>query len=324
VTAAPSLSPDTLRVLSHTQMTTFMRCPREHHFRYGLRRAPKDDAEALRFGRLWSLFLECHYTGRDWLPVVTPVAIDEFELAKVTALAFGYETRWADEPLETVAVELEFHTPIVNPETGRASQTFQLGGRLDRVARDRTTGEVILVESKTTSDEIGYGADYWRTVSTTDPQVSTYYPGARSRGYDIARCVYDVTRKPAQRPLKATPPESRKYTKAGVLYANQRERDESPTEYFERIAEAIAEDPNKYYARGDVVRLERDEREHASDVWHTARLIRESELLNRHPRNPQSCKRYGRLCSYFPVCSGEARIEDFPLRDEEVNEGKEV
>lgn len=314
--------PETLRVLSHTQMTTFMRCPREHHFRYGLRRAPKDDAEALRLGRLWSVFLEYHYTGRDWLSAITKLAIDEFELAKVTALALGYETRWADESLETVAVELVFQTPIVNPETNRASQTFQLGGRLDRVARDRTTGEAILVESKTTSDEIGYGADYWRTISTTDPQVSTYFPGARSRGYDVARCVYDVTRKPAQKPLKETA--NKKYTKTGALYANQRERDESPTEYFERIAEAIAEDPNKYYARGDVVRLERDEREHASDVWHTARLIRESELLNRHPRNPQSCKRFGRLCVYFPVCSGAARIEDFSLRDEETNEGKEV
>lgn len=325
VSAAPSTVPETLRALSHSELTCFMRCPREHHFRYGLRRAARDDAEALRFGRLWSLFLECRYTGQPWLERCTPLAHDAYELAKLTALAMGYEARWEGEPLETVAVELEFQTPIVNPDTGRESRTFLLGGRIDRIARDRATGETILVESKTTSEEIGYGADYWRTITTTDPQVSTYHPGARARGYDVARCVYDVVRKPAQRPLKATPVESRKFTKTGALYANQRETDETPEEYFERIAAAIAEDPNRYYARGDVVRLERDEREHAADVWHQARLIREAELLRRHPRNPQSCRRFGRLCEYFPVCSGQARIEDFPMRtSDRETEAKEV
>lgn len=317
--------PDTLRLISHTELTTFLRCQREHHFRYVVRRAPAETSEALRFGKLWSVFLE-HREQADWLAKITPLAADAYELARCTALALGYLERWRGESLETLAIEAEFAMPITNPETAHASRTFALGGRLDRVCRDRSTGEVVLVESKTTSEEIGYGADYWRRVSTVDPQVSTYYPGARALGFDVARCVYDVARKPALRPLKATPEEARKYTKAGALYASQRDRDETPEEYFERVAAAIAEDPNKYYARGDIVRLERDEREHASDVWHTARLIRESELLNRHPRNPNSCKRFGRYCGYFPVCSGEARIEDFSLRDEveQVEEGKEI
>lgn len=325
MTAAPSTVPETLRVISHTEITTFQRCAREHHFRYGLRRAPREDAEALRFGKLWSAFLEAHHRGQEWLPVVTPIAADAFELAKVTAMATGYVERWRGEPYETLAVEATFQTQIVNPQTFKASRTFMLGGRLDRVARDRATGETVLIESKTTSEEIGYGADYWRRVSTLDPQISTYYPGARALGFDVARCVYDVVRKPQLRPHKATPIESRKYTAKGALYANQREHDETPEQFFERVAEALAEAPDKYYARGDIVRLERDEREQAADIWHSARLIREAEMLKRNPRNPQSCKRFGRYCAYFDVCSGVARIEDFPLRDSvEVSESKEV
>jgi hypothetical protein len=40
--------------------------------------------------------------------------------------------------------------------------------------------------------------------------------------------------------------------------------------------------------------------------------------LNRHPRNPDACMRYGRVCEFFAVCSGEAQLTD-PTRYERVD-----
>lgn len=96
----------------------------------------------------------------------------------------------------------------------------------------------------------------------------------------------------------------------GQLYANQHDHDETPEEFRERVNADIAANPAKYYARGPVVRLEHDEKSHAGDVWQTAWMMRESANSNRFPRSPNACERFGRLCDYFAVCSGEASIDD--------------
>lgn len=105
--------------------------------------------------------------------------------------------------------------------------------------------------------------------------------------------------------------EGRVITEAGGrLYANQHDHDETPEEFRERINKDIAEHPEKYFARGPVVRLEHDEKSHAGDVWQTAWMMRESVNSGRFPRSPNACERFGRLCDYFAVCSGEASIDD--------------
>lgn len=231
-------------------------------------------------------------------------AADEYEAAKVRVLLTGYAARWGDGPPEDfVDAEVEFRASLTNPETGAASRTFVLGGKIDALMLRRFN------ELKTTSEDIGPGSIYWRRL-TLDPQVSTYYAGAKALGHEVDSCEYDVVRKPALRPLKATPPEARKYTKSGQLYATQREVDETPEEYAERCAAAIAAAPEKYFGRGLVVRLEEDEREAAFDVWQLARALREGELAGRHPRNPDACSRYGRTCAYFDVCCRTASIDD--------------
>src|SRR5262249_35174959 len=111
-------------------------------------------------------------------------------------------------------------------------------------------------------------------------------------------------------PHKATPEEKRKYTKSGDLYANQREHDETTDEYRERVRGHIAASPDRYYARGTVVRLEHDEREHALDVWPLAESLSWAEMRGFYPRNPDACMRYGRTCEYFNVCSGAGDIND--------------
>lgn len=160
----------------------------------------------------------------------------------------------------------------------------------------------VVVEHKTTSADITPGSPYWRRLAL-DAQVSLYLGGAGS-------LLYDVIKKPSLRPLKATPVEARRYTKAGTLYAAQREHDETPDAYEARLLEDIAQHPDAYYQRGTVVRTEEEAREAGRDVWMTARMIRESRYLDAWPRNPSACDAYGRTCDYWPVCSGTASIDD--------------
>jgi len=297
-----------MRTISHSEMITFQRCAREHKHKYIDGRVPEETSEPLRFGSLMHRALEAWWTGKDWKAACE---------GEVTALALmtGYDIRWQGHRYETIAAESTFRAPITNPDTGCQSRTFELTGVLDVVAWDRATGEKVLVEHKTTSEEIGIASAYWRRVTALDPQVSTYHIGARALGHDVARCEYDVIRKPGIRRLKATPEASRKRTKAGDLYAGQRVDDESDDDLLVRLLADIADRPDRYYARGPIVRLAHDEREHARDIWHLTRLIRESETMDRAPRNPQSCVRYGQQCPYFGVCAGEQRIEDFAMRE---------
>jgi len=44
----------------------------------------------------------------------------------------------------------------------------------------------------------------------------------------------------------------------------------------------------------------------------TVDLIRYAAKTNQHPRNPDACAKFGRLCGFFGVCSGSADLDSFP------------
>jgi hypothetical protein len=174
--------------------------------------------------------------------------------------------------------------------------------------------QTLIMEHKTTSEDCGLGSLYWQ-VLCMDAQISTYHIGARALGHDPDGVLYDVLRKPQLRPALATPEGERKYTRATAkepsrLYAGQRIVDETPAEYLDRCSAAIAADPDRYYQRGIVVRLASEERDAAADLWQTADAIRVSQNTGRWPRNVDSCRNYGRLCDYFPICSGVVAEDD--------------
>ena len=327
--AGDAVTPARLPVITNSQMKCFRRCAREHQITYTLGIRTTQEPEALRFGSLAHVGLEAWWKGAAEtrlaaaLEAMRGAAVDEYELARASVLLRGYDARWGRESFEVLSVEQEFRAPLVNPESGAASRTYELGGKLDVVARDLSDGRVKLIEHKTTSEDIGTGSNYWMRL-TIDPQISTYFAGGKASGYAIEECIYDVLGKPGLRPTKATPMESRKYTKDGKLYAAQHEHDETPAEFEARLAAHVAENPDRYFQRGTVVRLEQEEADAAHDTWHTARLIREAELANRWPRNPDACVRYGRTCHLFGVCTGSASLDDASLFRRTLNQHEEL
>lgn len=220
---------------------------------------------------------------------------------------------------------------------------------------------VYVTEHKTTAYEIGSGSTYWQRLKL-DSQVSNYLVGARALGHEPAGVLYDVVRKVRLEPYKATPEELRKYTEpksrackecrkkspapgphvetvddaevecvdgrivtdpGGRLYASMRAEDETPEEYRMRVRADIGANPEKYFQRGTIVRLEEEERDAAADTWAIAEQIRASQKSGRWRRNLDTCDSFGSFCAYWSVCTGEADIGD-PTRFRDAKEHEEL
>lgn len=294
-----------MNLLTSTRLRDARACLRLDHYKYGLGyRAVAEDAESLTLGRLVHLGLEAwwkaHGGGADRL-VAAIAAIraepaEPFARARAEAMLVGYEARWgaSASAYETLAVEVEFRAPLINPATSAPSRSFLLAGKVDAIVRERATGRVLLVEHKTASEDITPGSIYWRRLRM-DGQVSLYFAGARVLGFDPAGCLYDVLGKPKQRPLEAN---------------TRRVTPETPDGFLLRLVDAIAAAPDAYYARGEVARADTDLVEADADHWAIASLLRDAARTGLRPRNPDACMRYGRICEFLSVCDGSGDLAD--------------
>lgn len=240
----------------------------------------------------------------------TAPAIDDAAFAKAQVMMIAYDSRWSEtmSEWEVLGVEVEFITTI----PGR--RRLRVAGKLDKLLRKRSDGSIWFVEHKTTGADLSAGSTYWQRLRM-DPQVSIYHSGMRSLGHEPMGCLYDVIDRPALRPLKATPVELRKYTKAtktepSRLYSNQREADETVDEFRERLGALISEVPDAYFARAEVVRLESEIEESERDVEETALQIRATATAEHSPRNPNACFLYNRPCEFLSACDGTASLDD--------------
>ena len=332
-----------LPVLTSSSMRAYRACARLYFYSYELQYRPLVVAETLRFGTMIHRGLEAWWRAPSdgkrlarALEAIQPapgVECDPYELARAEVLLEAYDARWLDDmqDLEVLGVEVHFPAvPLVNPKTGAASKTWRLAGKVDALARQRSSGRVLIVEHKTTSEDITPGSDYWQRL-TLDSQVSTYFRLAQYHGYPVEGCVYDVLRKPMRMPSQVPVLDEdgvrivldqagqRVRTKDGKKWRETEDvkagytlqkRPETPAEYADRIREAIAADPDRYFQRAEIVRRDVEEEDAAFDAWAVGRQIRESQLANRWPRNPDACSRYGRTCEFFDVCTRVASLED--------------
>jgi RecB family exonuclease len=314
------------QIVTASELRVFQRCEREHANLYTLGYKPVEKAQALRFGSLVHVALEAWWRWRDDAAegrLDTALAalagaiqddgcrVDDFERVRAEQMMRGYHATWEREPLTTLAVEVEFTTPIVDPDAGAELPGVVLGGKIDAIAAD-AQGYTWIVEHKTASDP--GAATYWERLSL-DLQCSVYLIGAEALGFKPEGVLYDVLGKPKAYPLKATPEEQRKYRKTdGALHAGQRAFDETPEEFRARLAETLQNSTAPLFRRGRVVRFPADELAAARDICALARRVvaaRHRTLTGDHMvRSPDACSRYGRMCDFFGPCINEADIND--------------
>lgn len=291
------------KLLTVSRLRAYRRCARYERLSYVDGWRPVRDSEALHFGTLVHAGLEAWWTAHRHnapelareaaMAAVVGKAADPFTQVKVEELLRGYDARWADQRCEIDGVEDQFSAPLLNPQTMRRSKVWTLAGKID--ARATIDGRRLIVEHKTTSEDISPAADYWIKLQM-DHQLSIYTLGAEALGWPPDGCLYDVLKKPALRPLEAN---------------SRRAAPETPDEFRARLRAAIDEEPERWFQRREIPRMESQLIEFLDDAWNQGASMAADHKAGRAPRNPEACHLFGR-CPYWAVCSVGLRPEEHP------------
>lgn len=313
--------------LTASSMATFKACARKYQLAYELRLTPDRDSEPLRFGSNTHEALDALASGVAVLDVLqaiksqymvtppwvmTPDDLFDWQVEgeKLKRLVLGYVDKWGTAVDETVATEMEFDVPLVNPMTGGTSTVSRLRGKIDKIIN--LNGQLAIREHKTTSDPIGPESDYWPRLSL-DQQISLYMVAARAIGYDVTTIQYDVISKPGISPRKlstyskAIRAEMEAGTYCGEQFTlheigNAMTADrESPAMYGARLAQEIRKDPNEYYARKEIPRTDAELDSFRVQLWQTHQVIKFSRRFGCWPQNPHSCKNPWK-CEFQNIC----------------------
>ncbi len=311
------------QLLTHTRMSTLKQCFRKHYYRFEVGITKSSEAKALRMGSAIHLGLEYWGKGRSVDDAVVAIRnsyadtpewaldhLDEWftECETIVALICGYYWYYANDDLVILDTESVFQIPLENPDGGK-SLLFDLGGKRDAKAR-LVDGRIALMEHKSCSEDIAPGSDYWLRLRI-DQQISLYYMAGQQDETDKPETVlYSVIRKPSIQRLLATPEEKRKFKKDGTLYANQREEDQTPTEFGERLLADIGERPDFYYQRKEIPRLDADIETFRHELWQTQKTIRQCQLNSHWFRNVSfnTCP----YCEFKDLCYNDM----YPIGDE--------
>ena len=319
-------------LLTNSRMNSVMTCPRKAYYEYELGLKPIVNAEPFRFGSAWHTAMEARWQGKDVdnafeCAINSGKDLDEQILAVISGLLAGYYTYWqSDTHNGEVIPEQEFRQTIDR------SLTFDAGGKIDAIIK--RDGRVMLLEHKTTTEDLSDDSLYWNRLRF-NMQLYQYYLGAKSLGYEVDEVIYDVTRKPMIRQHTAVPildAEGLKIVvdKQGnrVIGKNGKPRQTSDNEkgyevqtqpktmeaFSQRLANDTMQRPEFYFARRQVSVLISDLESFIDQRLEVGKQIlhyraREKKVgMNGWPRNVQfwTC---GRLCPYDSFCLQNAEVD---------------
>lgn len=233
--------------------------------------------------------------------------------AKARGLMIGYDAKWRDAKWETIGVEEVFHLPVVNPETGAKSRTFTQAGKYDGIVG--FSGRTYLLEHKTTSDDISDPTGTYFSRLAIDSQVSAYVLANWQSGRKLDGTLYDVIKKPGIRPKNLSKADRAHIASGGEYFGFKIPRDvqfavsqtqdrECPELYACRLARDTIENPEKYFARKMIPRLDAEVTEYAGELWEVGQSIISARARDAHYRNSGACVEYNTPCAYLGICSG--------------------
>lgn len=192
-------NPDGTRTISWSEIQTFRACPRKHLYSAKMRlQMTPPDHTALGKGILYHEVLEVHYRalmrGEDpAVPVKefvakrrqqgrNPEVMDLVEWMYQGHLdMYGLDDDW-----EIIAVEFPFEFPLLERDGSRSM--FRVKGKIDIVVRNRRTGRVFVVDTKT-------GANLPKNKELDlDDQFTLYMWGLRQLGYKPFAAIWSAAR----------------------------------------------------------------------------------------------------------------------------------
>lgn len=293
-------------LITHSSSTCASTCLRRYFYRYELGLVPSEEKEATHRGTLFHAALEMrdHGAADDAIAAHVRAHAQTPHLAEqVLVMWAAHAWYWQNDHMEVVESEKGFELPLQDPTTGTVDGRWKVAGKRDRIVR-LADGRLALQEYKTTTKDVAPGGAYWARLRL-DQQISRYMLAAQAEGIDVETVVYDVTRWPGIRPLKATPIEERKYTKDGALYAKQRLLDETPDEFARRTMEVVTERPSDFFQRFEIARTADDLAEFAQEQWDQAQILGLCRQRGLWYRNTSVCLEPYR-CDYLSICAERA------------------
>jgi len=323
--------------LTHTAMNTAKACLRRFHYRFNLGLVRRQSFKALRMGAAVHHGLAAYSRGDDRFVEIATLGYDveppwadphewAVEREIVTRMLHGYAVYYADDPLGYEEVERSFDMPLVNPDTGAASRTFNIAGKRDGLVQ--WDGRSMVLERKTCGEDIGPDSNYWLRLRI-DPQISLYALAARYERHNVSGVLYDVLRKPTISPRQIPlldedeckividtdtgervfnqngKPRQSASTKDGWILQS---RIETPDEFGERLAADIEERPEYYYQRREIPLLEDHLTEFGAEVWQQSKLL--IECRNRGLWFKSVSRTTCGYCDYADLCLQGIRVDE--------------
>lgn len=326
------------QVITASRMSTMMRCPRQHYWRYEVGLQSTAVGTALRVGGAWAKATEARWNGKTYeealaFSLPADVNLDEYTAQTVAALLAGYYDYWG--PVENygkLTPEVEFQIDL--------GDGFINQGKIDGIGTLRDNRSA-LIEGKTTGDSLKPDSDYWLRLNF-NIQVFNYVDAARSVGWDLGEVIYDVTRKPSIKPKTVDDLDSkglkivldaqgqRVFLAAGKNKGEPRQTGEvskgyvvkshveTPDEYADRLYADTKTRPDFYFARREIPVLDMDLEQFRFQRRSITKMIahfRENESdfkLDMRPENawPRNVsKDTCNFCQFKNICLQNASVD---------------
>ena len=297
---------------TYSMWNLFRNCRKAAQWRYVLELVPLERDRHLSFGSLIHECLEVWHRSRDLagaLDIIDRACANraqEEEQRRVwhlaTAMMRGYAARYAIEEFEVVELEKAFEGEIINPETGAASRSFMLAGKVDGIVR--IGDDYFLLEHKTAAGvDAGYLERLW-----TDFQITVYaYYVERALGIRIAGVLYNVLVKArlqqsageTEEEFEARRAELVAKSKTGKSSAKRR-LPESDDEFQARLAAKYA-DPEMFHR--ETLYISRDQfNTLRAELWELTQAFLDARRRDVWYQNTSFCFQYGKPCPYFALC----------------------
>lgn len=225
--------------------------------------------------------------------------VDELEVerVKIRVMVAAYIRRYGTLPRR----EVEYRLPLVNPDTGRSSRTFQRGGKIDglevisdkraRLIEDKFVGQIqrVMIERL-----------------PLDAQVTEYVDALLSRGW-TAEVQYRHTRFPQLNPRKGKVAPA--LTPSGKPSTAKTVAPELLWEFEARLEVDVLERPEFYFDQQVLVFPPETLEEFRRERWQIGKDIIEARRTDRFYKNPSRCWEYGG-CEFIPLCTMQEGAED--------------
>jgi hypothetical protein len=238
--------------------------------------------------------------------------------AKCRALMVGYDSLYRHEPYVPFEVEQTAVVSLTNPETGRCSKTFNLGGKLD-IGYTKHSKRGVMDHKSTSCDIAEEDSPYLRQL-VVEAQVSQYMLLKWQLGDKLDEATWDIMRKPTISPKKLTKAEvhavvahqeyfGKRLSMSSIASAAEDAR-ETLEMYEARLArDCSVERPKFYFRRHSVPRLDNELFNYAMDVWQISQDIihcrASTKKTNRFPpASSSACMAYNTPCKFLGICSG--------------------